>query len=284
MITFSQNQNEQKALDELLFASRNKAYGAYSLRAEADYYLKKALFSGVAVFGVFIGVTYAYLQTKKVHITTNKGVEIELKPVEPIKKEDKKIVQPIVPKVQSVKKVEKTVEVKTVDTRVPTPMANPPIETPLPNVKTLQTAASGLENKEGIISTTSIAPTKPNIGNGTVTNNATPEVVKPNNVIETVVDEDAVFLGGIDSFRAKVGENFDYEVMAGEEGIVKAMVTFVVEKDGTITNVKAEGQNSMFNKEAEKAIKSVRGKWTPAKIKGESVRSYFKIPVSIKFE
>lgn len=27
MITFSQNQNEQKALNELLFAGRNKAYG-----------------------------------------------------------------------------------------------------------------------------------------------------------------------------------------------------------------------------------------------------------------
>nr|WP_260391327.1 energy transducer TonB [Riemerella anatipestifer] len=72
--------------------------------------------------------------------------------------------------------------------------------------------------------------------------------------------------------------------MAGEEGLVKAMVTFVVERDGTITNVKAEGQNNMFNKEAEKAIKSVKGKWTPAKIKGEAVRSYFRIPVSIKFE
>uniref|UniRef100_UPI0035D42407 hypothetical protein n=1 Tax=Riemerella anatipestifer TaxID=34085 RepID=UPI0035D42407 len=111
MITFSQNQNEQKALDELLFAGRNKAYGAYSLRAEADYYLKKAVFSGVAVFGVFIGGTYAYLQTKKVHITTNKGVEIELKPIEPVIKEDK-IVKPIVPKVQSVKEVEKTGIVK----------------------------------------------------------------------------------------------------------------------------------------------------------------------------
>ncbi|MCU7543397.1 energy transducer TonB [Riemerella anatipestifer] len=283
MITFSQNQNEQKALDELLFAGKNKAYGAYSLRAEADYYLKKALFSGVAVFGVFIGGTYAYLQTKKVHITTNKGVEIELKPIEPVIKEDK-IVKPIVPKVQSVKEVEKTVEVKTVDTRVPTPTANPPTETPLPSVKTLQTAASGFENKEGIISTTSIAPTKPNIGNGTITNNTAPEVVKPNNAIETVVDEDAVFMGGIDSFRAQVGENFDYEAMAGEEGLVKAMVTFVVERDGTITNVKAEGQTNMFNKEAEKAIKSVKGKWTPAKIKGEAVRSYFRIPVSIKFE
>ncbi|MHA3045840.1 energy transducer TonB [Riemerella anatipestifer] len=283
MITFSQNQNEQKALNELLFAGRNKAYGAYSLRAEADYYLKKALFSGVALFGIFIGGTYAYLQTKKVHITTNKSVEIELKPVDPIIKEDK-IVKPMVPKVQSVKKIEKTVEVKTADTRVPTPAANPPTETPLPSVKTLQTAASGFENKEGIISTTSIAPTKPNIGNGTVTNNASPEVVKPNNAIETVVDEDAVFMGGINSFRAKIGENFDYEAMAGEEGLVKAMVTFVVEKDGTITNVKAEGQNNMFNKEAEKAIKSVKGKWTPAKIKGEAVRSYFRIPVSIKFE
>ncbi|AFR36530.1 energy transducer TonB [Riemerella anatipestifer] len=283
MITFSQNQNEQKALNELLFAGRNKAYGAYSLRAEADYYLKKALFSGVALFGIFIGGTYAYLQTKKVHITTNKGVEIEIKPIDPVIKEDK-VVKPIVPKVQSVKKVEKTVEVKTVDTRVPTPTANPTIEKPLPSVKTLQTAASGFENKEGTISTTSIVPTKPNIGNGTVTNNTTPEIIKPNNVIETVVDEDAVFMGGIDSFRAKVGENFDYEAMAGEEGLVKAMVTFVVEKDGTITNVKAEGQNNMFNKEAEKAIKSVKGKWTPAKIKGEAVRSYFRIPVSIKFE
>ena len=39
-----------------------------------------------------------------------------------------------------------------------------------------------------------------------------------------------------------------------------------------------------FNKEAEKTIKGIKGKWNPAKFQGENVRSYFRFPISMQFE
>jgi protein TonB len=51
--------------------------------------------------------------------------------------------------------------------------------------------------------------------------------------------------------------------------------------------VKANGTNADFNNEAIRTIKSIsnKGKWIPAKNKkGEFVRSYFKFPISMKFD
>ena len=61
-------------------------------------------------------------------------------------------------------------------------------------------------------------------------------------------------------------------------------MTFVVERDGTISNVKAVGANADFNRESEKVIKSIKGKWNPAKLGGQNVRSYFRFPISMQFE
>ena len=72
--------------------------------------------------------------------------------------------------------------------------------------------------------------------------------------------------------------------MDGTEGVIKTMITFIVERDGTITNIKADNPNRDFNAEAIRTIKSVKGKWNPAKLEGQNVRSYFRIPVSMKFE
>ena len=46
--------------------------------------------------------------------------------------------------------------------------------------------------------------------------------------------------------------------MDGTEGVIKTMVTFIVERDGTITNIKADGPNKDFNAEAIRTIKSVK--------------------------
>ena len=66
--------------------------------------------------------------------------------------------------------------------------------------------------------------------------------------------------------------------------VLKAVVTFVVEKDGTLSQLKVTGVNPEFNREAENAIKSVKGKWIPAKLDGKVVRSYFKFPISMDFD
>ena len=72
--------------------------------------------------------------------------------------------------------------------------------------------------------------------------------------------------------------------MDGDEGTVKTEVTFVVERDGSITDVKASGPNKDFNAEAIRTVKSVRNKWAPAKINGQAVRYRYRLPLTMQFE
>ena len=56
-------------------------------------------------------------------------------------------------------------------------------------------------------------------------------------------------------------------------------MTFVVEKDGSITNVKVlRGVSPSLDKSAVTAIEGMP-KWTPATLKGEAVRSQYNMPV-----
>ncbi|RZJ50516.1 MAG: energy transducer TonB, partial [Chryseobacterium sp.] len=67
--------------------------------------------------------------------------------------------------------------------------------------------------------------------------------------------------------------------------VMKTTITFIVEKDGTISGLKADGRDSDFNAEALRTIKAVKGKWIPGKNKnGDAVRSYFKFPITMKFD
>ena len=101
--------------------------------------------------------------------------------------------------------------------------------------------------------------------------------------IHTSVDEEADYgNGGLNEFRAKVVENFDSEAVQGE-GMLTTTVKFVVETNGTVSQVKATGSNPDFNREAERVVRSIKG-WKPAKKGGVNVRSYYSLPLKMKFE
>lgn len=69
-----------------------------------------------------------------------------------------------------------------------------------------------------------------------------------------------------------------------EDIVLWTEVVFVVELDGTLSQVKAEGPNNSYNREAERAIKSIQGKWKPAKRDGIPVRARYRIPIRKKYE
>jgi protein TonB len=48
--------------------------------------------------------------------------------------------------------------------------------------------------------------------------------------------------------------------MEGGEGTIKATVTFIIERDGSITDIKVQGGNSDFNQEAIRTVKSIKTK------------------------
>lgn len=65
---------------------------------------------------------------------------------------------------------------------------------------------------------------------------------------------------------------------SGVSGMV--VVKFVVEKDGTISNLSIEKSlSTLLDQEAQRVISLIPGKWIPATINGENVRSYVSLPV-----
>ena len=62
----------------------------------------------------------------------------------------------------------------------------------------------------------------------------------------------------------------------------RVTVSFVVEKDGTLTDVKVIGNPYKYiSEEAVRVVKAMP-KWNPAKIKGKIVRSRFRLPVNFR--
>ena len=264
-----------QALNEVVFEKRNKEYGAYALRNEANVVLKKALFIGVGLFGL-LAMTPLLINTLKPKAAkTPVFVPINLKnvdrPDDRIEKPEPRVIPPKAP-----------VQVKTQSLTPPTPTRDAVKEETI-NQKV----------DDAVISTTTtpgVAVTNPNqhvtagTENGKEIVKETPAKPNPNDIIRDV-DVEADFIGGVNAFRTKVLQNFDSSVVENETGeVVKAVVTFVVERDGTISNIKVSGANTDFNKEAEKTIKGIKGKWNPAKFQGENVRSYFRFPISMQFE
>ena len=96
-----------------------------------------------------------------------------------------------------------------------------------------------------------------------------------------VVEESASFPGGIQEMMNFIKNNLKYPQQARETGTQgKVFVTFVVEKDGSLTDVKVlRDIGSGCGEEAVRVVKSMP-KWKPAKQRGKPVRMQFNLPVA----
>lgn len=274
------NQNQEFRFNEVLFEHRNKEYGAYALRNESDRLLTKALFVGVSLLAA-ISITplviSAFTSEPSVHVPVDgPPVVIKLKKVED---------QPN-PPVQIIKSVSPP-NVKQVDTSVPIPKSDA-IE-PIKQNKPKDATPGLIDNLKGDpVKSDSYLPPPPVIGTGPVIKDTplpAPRVDDNHIADKGELGTEAVFPGGLDSFRNKVINKFDSSGFEGTGDTMRTVITFVVEKDGTISGIKADGKDAEFNKEAIRTIKSVGGTWKVAKNKqGETVRSYFKFPITMNFE
>jgi len=98
--------------------------------------------------------------------------------------------------------------------------------------------------------------------------------------IFTVVEENPGFPGGDEARIQFLQSNMKYPSMARESGIQgKVYVTFVVEKNGNVTDVKIlRGIGGGCDEEAIRVVKAMP-KWTPGKQRGKSVRVQFNLPI-----
>ncbi|MEJ5105556.1 energy transducer TonB [Chryseobacterium sp. MYb328] len=110
-----------------------------------------------------------------------------------------------------------------------------------------------------------------------------PNVAEDDETIFTEVELNAEYPGGMGAFRKTIGEHIDTSLITSQPGNVETELSFIIEKDGSTSNIKAIGKNEEFNKEAIKTIKSLRTKWSPAKINSVNVRSIYKSKFSMEF-
>ena len=285
--------------EELVFENRNKEYGAYDLRKSYKGLLTKAFFIGTTFFLAAIVLPFIYMKATEGEKVKEVNVDLSIKDVDtPDLPEEEEVEEEEIfeqPKEEQLQSLEDLAPpptsepIATIQNVVPEPKQDAKHETPPPTKEEMQDKAIGTKTQEGVAVTTN-QPTQPKGVEGGRGNQekieGTKVVDKPvdTKIIHTEVDVEAEFsAGGIDGFRRRVQENFDTEAVEGE-GILTTTVSFVVEVDGSISQVKATGSNSDFNREAERTIKSIRTKWKPGKKGNQSVRSRFRFPLKMKFE
>lgn len=105
---------------------------------------------------------------------------------------------------------------------------------------------------------------------------------KLDNKVYDVVEQLPTFNGNVNQWLAS---NLKYPPVAAENGIQgKVMCKFIVEQDGSISNVIViRGIDASLDKEALRVIKSMP-KWIPGKQNGKTVRCHFTMPVTFRLQ
>lgn len=107
-----------------------------------------------------------------------------------------------------------------------------------------------------------------------------PEVKMDNQEVEK-----PEFPNGINSLREKVAELFYADGICCDDKELNTTLKFVVEKDGSISEITAEGETPSFNKQAEIALYLLSDKFQkPGTVNGNAVRYVFRMPIRMRLE
>ena len=111
-----------------------------------------------------------------------------------------------------------------------------------------------------------------------------PPAVEETKVFD-VVEQMPQYKGGDAALMDYLNKSIKYPVIAEENGIQGRVVcTFVVERDGSITDVKVvRSVDPSLDKEAVRVLKAMP-KWIPGKQNGSAVRVKFTLPVTFKLQ
>lgn len=265
---------------DLVFEGRNKAYGAYRLRKSTT---KRNILAMVAVV-ILLVVAFIILTVKnfvdeqraKVAMTqvaelTNykqpekkaevkqKKIEVEPERVVERVKSSIKFTAPVIKKDDEVKPDE---ELKTQDELMSTKTA----------IGSFDVKGNDDANGEILKAKEVIAEPEP------------PKHEEENKVFD-IVEQQPLFPGGPAALMKYLSENTKYPVVAQENGVQgRVTVQFVVEKDGSISDVHVlRGVDPSLDKEAVRVVKSMP-RWTPGKQNGITVRVNYRVPVLFRLQ
>ena len=266
---------------ELVFAGRNQAYGAYQLRkgtgkrnvisiiavvalvllCQIGLSLKKAADAEArkrAAMTEVVELSKLEQPKKKAEVKQQKKIQVEPEKVVERVKSSIKFTAPVIKKDNEVKPEE---ELKTQDELMKTKTAIGAID------------VKGNDDKGGEVLKRKEAVAQPE---------PKPEV---ENKVFDVVEQMPSFPGGPSALMKYLSENVKYPVVAQENGVQgRVVVSFVVEKDGHITDVKVvRSVDPSLDKEAARVVKSMPS-WIPGKQNGSAVRVKYNVPVSFKLQ
>jgi periplasmic protein TonB len=247
---------------DIVFEGRNKSYGAYDLRKSDTKTTARALVLGAVIFSFLVSIPLlASLIPESSDDDMNmdkKIVTVKLPPKEK-PKENLPPPPPPPPKVDQVKFVKPVVA-----------KAEEVVEEP-PKIKEIVDKKLGAETIKG---DPDAELTVEPVGNGDV-------VEEDNSIYNTAgIEVKPDFPGGMEKFYKFVGKNYQVPEEEGLKG--KVFVSFVVEKDGSLTEIKVIRDIGYgTGKEAVRVLKACP-KWNPGEQNGKKVRVLYSLPINIQ--
>jgi len=250
--------------DDLLFENRNKDYGAYQLRKRYNSVVIICIFIASLFISSLVIIPFVLRpHAENVLIGNGNFAQLELENLELPKEQVYVPVSPPPPQSVKVEEVQKYVPPVIVD-----------------SVPLLEKAP--LSTDEYMNQTTNLKVDDNGTGNG---DNMTGQEGTASDEPFVLVEVMPSFKGGgIEKFRGWVQSRTTYPQAAIDKKIKgKVYLTFIVEKDGSVSNVTVvKGVDPLLDDEAVKAI-SESPKWTPGLQRGEPVRVRYSIPLNFMF-
>ncbi|MBE6318201.1 MAG: energy transducer TonB [Bacteroidales bacterium] len=270
---------------DLIFEGKNKEFGAYQMRKDSEGRHNKAMLIVLAALAVVLTIVILVASgtiSFESEEVADAGVEQAVVNFDEIPEEEE-IEEP---EVIDLPEPEEQIEKKDV--------ANEQQVTKIDIVEDNQ-----FDEKKEVKDLSEVQENEAQLGAQDVTegtNDLNKEQVKEKVIVEeikepepekifTAVEQKPQFPGGEAALMKWLGDHIQYPVMAQEEGAQgRVVVQFVVERDGTIGQVKiARGRHPELDKEAKRLVKSLP-KFIPGKNNGQNVRCWFTLPIMFKLQ
>lgn len=264
---------------DLVFEGKNQKYGAYQLRQESPRTTAIAFIFGLLFLSLLFGIIFSLSSFGEAPVAKPFDDETIIKVTDVVFKNP---IEPIKTDIAPAKKIKDDVKSKE--------LVNPIIvekELAVDEIKTnKETKENPTTSDDGKVGGTGTPGLGSNVGNDSK------EIGKANNskvidntvVISAVLDKQPSFPNGMDGFYKYVANNFQRPEF-DEPQTIRVIVSFVIEKDGSMTNISVL-QNPGFgmDKEAIRVLKALKTKWNPGIKDGQPMRTQFTLPIAVKTE
>ena len=271
---------------DMVFAGKNKEYGAYQLRKGTSGRNIKALLILViaaALVGGFLA--WKVIEQKQAEEQQAYMEAMELAKLQQQAKKEEKKKEPVKPKIEPKKEIPVARETQKFTAPVIKKDELVKEENQVKQMDQLDAkVAVGTKDEEGV-KDRNIEAVRSDIA--VATPPPPPPAPKPevSNKVFDVVEEMPSFPGGQGALMSFLNSNIKYPVVAQENGIQgRVIVGFVVERDGSITDVKVmRSVDPSLDREAQRVVKAMP-RWKPGKQNGSAVRVKYTVPVVFRLQ